>query len=53
MILVRPVQTTDINETFSPYVAYRFIPELDNGPQYLFPVQVPKKNSSVANYRLP
>jgi hypothetical protein len=51
-LLVRPVQTTDNNETFGAYVAYQFIPEWDDGPQYLFPVQVLRRNAFVTNHWL-
>jgi len=51
-LLVRPVQTTDDNETFGAYISYRFEPEWDNGPQYLFPVQVSRNRNFVTNHWL-
>jgi hypothetical protein len=49
-LLVRPVQTTCHNETFGAYAAYRFVPEWNDGPQYLFPVEVPRNTAFVSNY---
>ena len=51
-LLVRPVQTTYNNETFGTHTAYRFKPEWNNGPQYLFPIQVSRNDYFVANYWL-
>ena len=51
-LLVRPVQTTSENETFGAYSAYRFQPEWDRGPQYLFPIQVSRDEIFVTNHWL-
>ena len=48
-LLVRPVQTTYNNETFGTHTAYQFEPEWNNGPQYLFPIQVSRNDYYVAN----
>jgi hypothetical protein len=51
-LLVRPVQAIHDNETFGDYDAYQFIPEWNNGPQYLFPIQVSRRYNFVTNYWL-
>ena len=48
-LLVRPVQTTHDNKTFGTYTAYRFVPEWRDGPQYLFPIEVSRRDIFVAN----
>jgi hypothetical protein len=51
-LLVRPVQTTNGNETFGDHIPYRFEPEWNKGPQYLFPIQISRKAHYVANHDL-
>jgi len=52
-LLVRPVQSTNNNQAFGDYVAYRFRPEWKKGPQYLFPVEVSRNEAFLADHWLP
>jgi len=52
-LLVRPVQSINNNQPFGDYVAYRFKPEWNNGPQYLFPVEVSRNEAFITDHRLP
>ena len=51
-LLVRPVETTYHNEPFGAYTPYRFDPEWDKGPQYLFPIQVSRTNDYITDHWL-